>query len=300
MKRIKMAQDLEFSRIIHGLWRLNEWNMSKEEVLNLVEQCLELGITTFDHADIYGSFTCEEKFGEALKLKPSIRNKIEIITKTGIVFKSVNRPEHESHYYNTTKEHIIKSVNRSLLNFGTDYIDTLLIHRQDPFMNPEEIAEAFTELKKEGKVRYFGVSNHNIQHFKTLQSYLNEDLITNQIEASVLCYENFDNDVISFLQEKRLNPIIWSPLAGGKLFTSEDEVTVRVRNALIELSKSYNTENISEIAYAWLLAHPSNMMPIVGSSKINRIKEAVNAEKIQLSRKDWFYILDALRGHEVL
>ena len=258
-----------------------------------------MGITTFDHADIYGNFTCEEIFGEALKLNPKIREKMEIVTKTGIVFKSENRPEHDGHYYNTTFDHIVKSAERSLQNFGTDYIDVLLIHRPDPFMDPENVAKAFNQLRSEGKVNYFGVSNFTQNDFTLLQSYLDFDLVTNQIEASVLKYDNFENETIKFLQEKRINPMIWSPLAGGEIFTSQSESAIRVRNELTEIAKKHNTENISEIAYAWLLAHPAKLIPIVGSGKINRISEAVNALNIKLTRADWFSILDALAGHEV-
>lgn len=299
MERVKMSTDLEFSRIVHGLWRLNEWDISKEQLLQLIEQCLEMGITTFDHADIYGNFTCEEIFGEALKLNPKIREKMEIVTKTGIVFKSNNRPEHDGHYYNTTFDHIVKSAERSLQNFGTDYIDVLLIHRPDPFMDPEDVARAFNQLRSEGKVNYFGVSNFTQNDFTLLQSYLDFDLVTNQIEASVLKYDNFENETIKFLQEKRINPMIWSPLAGGQIFTSQSESAIRVRNVLTEIAKKHNTENISKIAYAWLLAHPAKLIPIVGSGKINRISEAVNALNIKLTRADWFAILDALVGHEV-
>ena len=299
MERIKMSTDLEFSRIVHGLWRLNEWDISKEQLLQLIEQCLEMGITTFDHADIYGNFTCEEIFGEALKLNPKIREKMEIVTKTGIVFKSNNRPEHDGHYYNTTFDHIVKSAERSLQNFGTDYIDVLLIHRPDPFMDPEDVARAFNQLRSEGKVNYFGVSNFTQNDFTLLQSYLDFDLVTNQIEASVLKYDNFENETIKFLQEKRINPMIWSTLAGGQIFTSQSESAIRVRNVLTEIAKKHNTENISKIAYAWLLAHPAKLIPIVGSGKINRISEAVNALNIKLTRADWFAILDALVGHEV-
>ena len=299
MERIKMSTDLEFSRIVHGLWRLNEWDISKEQLLQLIEQCLEMGITTFDHADIYGNFTCEEIFGEALKLNPKIREKMEIVTKTGIVFKSNNRPEHDGHYYNTTFDHIVKSAERSLQNFGTDYIDVLLIHRPDPFMDPEDVARAFNQLRSEGKVNYFGVSNFTQNDFTLLQSYLDFDLVTNQIEASVLKYDNFENETIKFLQEKRINPMIWSPLAGGQIFTSQSESAIRVRNVLTEIAKKHSTESISKIAYAWLLAHPAKLIPIVGSGKINRISEAVNALNIKLTRADWFAILDALVGHEV-
>ncbi|HZG70754.1 MAG TPA: aldo/keto reductase, partial [Chondromyces sp.] len=151
MQRIQLTEDLSFSRLIHGLWRLADWDYTKEETLDLIDYCIEKGITTFDHADIYGGYTCEELFGEALALKPSIRDHIQIVTKTGIKLVSQNRPSHTIKHYDTSKEHIIQSVHNSLKNLRTDYIDVLLIHRPDPFMNPAEVAEAFSQLKQEGK-----------------------------------------------------------------------------------------------------------------------------------------------------
>lgn len=223
MERVKLASDLSFSRIIHGYWRLADWKKSKEETLSIIEYCLELGITTFDHADIYGSYTCEALFGEALALKPSLREKMEIVTKCGIVLPSPNRPEHLSHHYNTSKEHIIRSVDQSLKNFQTDYIDVLLIHRPDPFMDPEQTAEAFAELKKAGKVRYFGVSNFKDHQFEMLESYLEEKLITNQLELSAYHLENFEDGTLNFCLKKRIPPMAWSPLGGGAIFSSQEK-----------------------------------------------------------------------------
>jgi predicted oxidoreductase len=169
MQRIQMTEDLSFSRIIHGLWRLADWDQPKEDTLSLIQHNIESGITTFDHADIYGSYTCEALFGEALSLQPSLREKMEIVTKCGIVLPSDNRPQHKTHHYNTSKKHILASVENSLQHLKTDYIDLLLIHRPDPFMNGEEVAEAFSQLKEEGKVRHFGVSNFKDHQWNMLQ-----------------------------------------------------------------------------------------------------------------------------------
>lgn len=218
MQRIQMTEDLSFSRIIHGLWRLADWNQSKEDTLSLIQYNIENGITTFDHADIYGSYTCEALFGEALNLQPSTREKMEIVTKCGIVLPSDNRPEHKTHHYNTSKKHILTSVENSLQNLKTDYIDLLLVHRPDPFMNGEEVAEAFTQLKDEGKVRHFGVSNFKNHQWNMLQSYLPFPLITNQIELSAYNLENFEDGTLNLCQEKRVAPMAWSPLAGGAIF----------------------------------------------------------------------------------
>lgn len=202
MERIQMANNLEFSRIIQGFWRLAEWNMPKQELLSFIENCMEMGITTFDHADIYGGYTCESLFGEALQLQPSLRDNMQIVTKCGIAPPSPKFPKRYVAHYNTSTKHIVKSVEQSLQNLHTDYIDLLLIHRPDPFMDPSEAAEAFTRLKQEGKVRHFGVSNFLPSQFNMLSSYLDFPLITNQIEVSAMQLEHFEKGTINLCQEK--------------------------------------------------------------------------------------------------
>ncbi|MHA7136300.1 aldo/keto reductase [Rossellomorea arthrocnemi] len=299
MQRIQMTEDLSFSRIIHGLWRLADWNQSKEDTLSLIQHNIENGITTFDHADIYGSYTCEALFGEALNLQPSLRAKMEIVTKCGIVLPSDNRPEHKTHHYNTSQKHILASVENSLQNLKTDYIDLLLIHRPDPFMNGEEVAEAFTQLKEEGKVRHFGVSNFNDHQWNMLQSYLPFPLITNQIELSAYNLENFEDGTLNLCQEKRVAPMAWSPLAGGAIFRGEDEKAVRLQHTLKKVQEETGAKGIDEVLYAWLLNHPANIMPIVGSGKKERIQHAIDSMSITLNHDQWFEILQTSMGHDV-
>lgn len=299
MQRIQMTEDLSFSRIIHGLWRLADWNQSKEDTLSLILHNIENGITTFDHADIYGSYTCEALFGEALNLQPSIREKMEIVTKCGIVLPSDNRPEHKTHHYNTSKQHILASVENSLQNLKTDYIDLLLIHRPDPFMNGEEVAEAFTQLKEEGKVRHFGVSNFKDHQWNMLQSYLPFPLITNQIELSAYNLENFEDGTLNLCQEKRVAPMAWSPLAGGAIFRGEDEKAIRLQHALNKIQEETGAKGIDEVLYAWLLNHPAKIMPIVGSGKKERIQHAIDSLSISLNHDQWFEILQTSMGHDV-
>lgn len=299
MDSVKLRDDLEFSRIVHGYWRLMDWNLSNEELVKLIEEAYEQGITTVDHADIYGSFCCEEKFGEALKSKKGLREKLQIVTKCGIKFPSVNRPENRSHCYDTSKEHIIKSAERSLKNFNTDYLDLLLIHRVDALLNPEEVAEAFTKLKNEGKVRYFGVSNFLPAQFNMLNSYLDDKLVTNQVEISPLCLDAFEDGTLDLMLEKRVNPMAWSPLAGGRLFNGNDERALRVQKVLNKIKEEVSAKDIDEVAYAWLLMHPSKIMPIVGSGKIDRIKAAIRATEIKLTRDQWFEIYVASRGVDI-
>ncbi|WP_079477717.1 aldo/keto reductase [Halobacillus salinus] len=299
MQRIEMTSDLSFSRLVHGLWRLDDWNQSKEDTLALIEHNLERGITTFDHADIYGSYTCEGLFGEALNLKPSLREEMELVTKCGIVLPSEQRPQHKTHHYNTSKEHIIKSVENSLQNLQTDYIDTLLIHRPDPFMNGAEVAEAFTKLKEEGKVRYFGVSNFKDHQWNMLQSFLPFDLITNQLELSAYNLENFEDGTLNLCQEKRVAPMAWSPLAGGDVFHSDSEKAVRLRDTLTKVQQEVGAKGLDQVLYAWLLNHPANIMPIIGSGKTKRIDAAIDALDIKLDHDQWFEVLQSSMGHDV-
>lgn len=299
MQRVELSEDLSFSRIIHGLWRLSEWDMSNEEVLLLIEDCLKAGITTFDHADIYGNYTCEKKFGDALALKPELRKEMEIVTKCGIKLVSNNRPQHSIKSYDTSKEHIIASVNQSLRNLQTDYIDVLLIHRPDPFMDPAKVAEAFTQLKIEGKVRQFGVSNFKRSQYKMLQSYLDFPLITNQIELSAYHLENFEDGTLDLCQEERITPMAWSPLAGGSIFSSNDQRAKNLRDTLERVAGEIGAQGIDEVLYAWLLSHPANIMPIVGSGKMNRIESAIRSLDLTLSRDQWFEILQVSMDHEI-
>lgn len=299
MEKVQLAEDLSFSRIIHGLWRLTEWNMNSEETLKLIEECMDLGITTFDHADIYGDYTCEALFGNALKLKPSLRDSMQIVTKCGIKLLSSKFPEHQIQHYDTSKEHILKSVNQSLVNLNTDYIDVLLIHRPDPIMDPQMVAEAFRQLKAEGKVRHFGVSNFTPSQFNMLSSYLDFPLITNQVEISAMYMETFKDGTIEQCLEKRIAPMAWSPLAGGRIFSSSDDKAVRIRQALEEVGNELGINGIDQLMYAWLLNHPAKIMPIVGSGNLKRIQQAVDALSIKMTRQQWFKIWVASNGHGV-
>lgn len=299
MQRVQLTKDLSFSRIIHGLWRLSDWNMSNEQVVKLIEDCLDAGITTFDHADIYGDYTCEKKFGDALALKPALRKQMEIVTKCGIKLVSDNRPGHSIKSYDTSKEHILASVNQSLKNFQTNYIDVLLIHRPDPFMDPSQVAEAFTQLKQEGKVLYFGVSNFKRSQFKLLQSYLDFPLITNQIELSAYYLENFEDGTLDLCQEEKISPMAWSPLAGGEIFNSKDERAKHLRSKLELIAGDIGAQGIDEVLFAWLLSHPANIMPIVGSGNFERIESAIRALDLTLTRDQWFDILQVAMGREI-
>ncbi|USK76759.1 aldo/keto reductase [Peribacillus frigoritolerans] len=299
MQRVDLTEDLSLSRIVHGMWRLADWRFSAEDILSLIEHGMDQGVTTYDHADIYGSYTCEAIFGNALSLKPSLRDKMEIVTKCGIVLQSENRPSHKSHHYDTSKTHIIKSVEQSLMNLKTDYIDLLLIHRPDPLMDPAETAKAFNQLKESGKVRNFGVSNFKKPQWDMLQSYLDYPLVTNQLELSAYNLENFEDGTLNLCQEKGVAPMAWSPLAGGSIFEESNEKAVRLRKTLETVKEEIGANGIDEVMYAWLLRHPAKIIPIVGSGKKERLDSAIDSLNLSMEKEQWFNILTSSMGHDI-
>lgn len=288
-----------FSRLVHGLWRLAEWGITTDETINIITGCVGLGITTFDHADIYGDYACEGIFGEALAKSGISRDKVELITKCGIKLVSPNRPTHTSKHYDTSRDHIVESVENSLKNLRTEYVDLLLIHRPDPLMDADEVAEAFTQLKQSGKVLYFGVSNSEVGQFELLQSRLDVALVTNQIEYSVMNMDAQANGVLDMCQRLRISPLAWSPLAGGRLFTNDSPKAHRLRSTLEEIAEELGAPSVQQVALAWILKHPCRIVPILGTGKMERIEQAVEAERLDLSRAQWFKIWSASTGTEV-
>ena len=279
----------EFSRIVTGVWRWE--NLSEPETQRMIETSLDLGITTIDHADIYGDHTVEEKFGKILLRQPSLRSKMELVTKCGIKFPSSRRPANKSHIYDTSARHIIWSAENSLKLLNTDYLDLLLIHRPDPLSDPAEIAEAFEALKKDGKVLHFGVSNFSGPQFHLLLKFVSAPLVTNQIELSVKYTEPFFNGDVDVLMEFNASPMAWSPMAGGKLFEENTEFN-RIA--------SENDMTVSQLALSWLLLHPSGIFPVVGTTKTERLREmAAVMEKPLMDKDTWFAVLKASRGYDI-
>ncbi len=299
MNKIKLAEVLELSRIVSGHWRLAEWKLSAKELASLTEQTIETGITTFDHADIYGNYSCEKLFGDALRLQPGLRQRIQLVTKLGIKLVSDKFPERKEKIYDYSYNHIVSSVENSLKNLDTDYIELLLLHRPAPFFNPEEVAKAFSDLKKSGKVLHFGVSNFTPTQFSMLNAYTVEPLVTNQVEISAYCLEHFENGNIDFFLKENIQPMAWSPLAGGKILNQQDEKGQRILKALQEVADDLGGQQIDALAYSWLLNHPVKIIPIIGTSKIERIKNSVKALSIKLSLEQWFKIYNASTGKKL-
>ncbi|RDL45251.1 oxidoreductase [Marinomonas piezotolerans] len=287
----------EGSRIAQGYWRLSEWGMSDQELLGFIEQCIAAGITTVDHADIYGDYECESLFGRALKLKPSLRDELQIITKCGIKLPSNNRPDIATHRYDHSTQHILQSVDQSLQNLNVEHIELLLLHRPSPLMDADHVAEAFEHLYTVGKVRHFGVSNFTPQQFDLLQSRLEMPLIVNQVELSPLELKHFNDGTLEHAQQHAVTPMAWSPFAGGDLFKLSG-ISPTLHQALTTIAEAHDA-SIDQIALAWLLHHPSGIAPVLGSGKIERVQSAQKALELNLSDDEWFTIWVASQGHPV-
>ena len=291
-------QGPSLSPLVSGMMRLHDWDMSIADRVEFVEFCIEHGITSFDHADIYGGYQNEALFGEILKERPELRESIELISKCGICLTTENRPENRIKHYNTTAGYIQKSVENTLQKLNTEYLDLLLIHRPDPLMNASEVSDSLHSLIKEGKVKYVGVSNFTPSQFDLLQSKLEVPLVTNQIEHSLLHIQPIYDGTFNQAQKMEYRPMIWSPFAGGRVFHDNSEIVGRVRHTLHQLAEKYDS-SIDQIALSWILANPSKPIPILGTGNRDRIKSAVSAIKLQLERQDWFELLKAVRGHDV-
>lgn len=295
MDRINVG-GVEMSRIVYGMWRLgDDADTSTAHVQAKVEACLAQGITTMDQADIYGGYAAEEILGNALKAAPALRDQIEIVTKCDIVAPIGIHSDKRMKYYDTSAEYISTSVDSSLKLMNIDVIDLLLIHRPDPLMDHAETGACLDALVASGKVRAVGTSNFRPWDWELLQSAMSTPLATNQIEASVLCHAPFTNGDVAFHQARAQPIMAWSPLAGGTLF-GEDGAAV---HAVLERIGAAHGVGADAVAVAWLLRHPAQIMPVMGTNNLNRIKGLSGAVKVTLDRQDWYEIYTAALGHEV-
>lgn len=283
---------------IAGCMRWGVWGagFTTEQYLQMVESCLQYGIHAFDHADIYGDYTTEKEFGKALKENLSLRQHLQLITKCGIQMMTPNKPNHSIKSYNTSKDHIILSVENSLQNFGTDYLDVLLIHRPDPLQDPAEIAEAVEQLKQQGKILAFGVSNYLPYQTDLLSAYTLVEY--NQLEISIVHLAALSDGSLENCMKHKITPMAWAPLGGG-IFTDDSHPRFRsITLTATELAEKYNT-GLNEILLAWLHTHPSGILPVIGTTKIERLLQAKTAASIKLEREDWFKLLMASTGEDV-
>lgn len=284
------------SPVVAGLWQMHTWGHDVAARVRWIEQVLELGITSFDHADIYGGYRVEALFGEALAAAPGLRARLQIVTKCGIWLAHPSQPGVALNHYDSSALHIRASVQASLRALRTDHVDLLLIHRPDALTHPDEVAEAFTRLREAGEVRAFGVSNHSAAQFAALHRRV--ALATNQIECSPLQMKALADGTLDQAADLGLPPMIWSPLARGRLFTADDEQARRVRGVLQTLAAQHGC-SMATLALAWVLRHPSRPVPITGSGRIEALAEAMAATRLTLTRPDWTAVWRASMGHDV-
>ncbi|RZW11807.1 MAG: oxidoreductase [Rhodobacteraceae bacterium] len=297
MERVDLPGGVSLSRIVYGMWRIgDDPDTSTAHVRAKIDACLAQGITTIDQADIYGGYTAEGILGKALKENKGLRDQLEIVTKCDIVAPAGRYADARVKHYDTSPEHIARSIDNSLSDMGIDHIDLLLIHRPDPLMDHHATGRALDQAVASGRVRAVGVSNFRPWDWSLLQSAMDTPLATNQIEISLSAHEGMVNGDIAFLQERGIRPMAWSPLGGGALMDGSAVETLRGKMAEIAAS---NEVDEAAVAVAWLLAHPSGILPVMGTNTISRIETLSDALKVEMDRETWFDLYSAALGREV-
>ncbi|MGZ5209522.1 MAG: aldo/keto reductase [Kaistella sp.] len=286
---------MDFSPIIIGTMRWGIWgaNHSVKETQRLIETSVTEGLFTFDHADIYGNYTTEKLFGDAFSEMNINREEVQFISKCGIEMPCSNR-NYKIKSYNYSREHILKSVDQSLENLQTEYLDLLLLHRPSPLMNPEEIAASFDLLREQKKVRHFGVSNFSPSQYDLINDSF--PLVTNQVEISINKTDAFYDGTLDQMMLKKLKPMAWSVM--GNYFSLKSEQNIRLKDIIEELCTKYEAQE-NQILLAFLLAHPAKILPVVGTSRSETIREFSESLAIKMQREDWFKLLQASEGKEV-
>ncbi len=285
----------QYSRIIAGCMSWGHWGkeFSTEEMIAQLHLTIEAGISTFDHADIYGDYTTEARFGKAFAQSGVERESIQIISKCGIQYVGNTRDNRIKHY-DYSKDYIVWSVEKSLKDLQTDYLDLLLLHRPSPLMQADEVAAAISQLKEEGKIIDFGVSNFTPSQIDLINSQ--SKISANQIEFSLTQHTTMHNGSLDHMTLHGITPMCWSPL--GSVFREENDATSRIKGTLEELCKKYDATE-DQLLLAWILKHPSGIHPVIGTTNKERISNAVKAADIDLELQDWFALLVACQGHKV-
>jgi len=285
----------KISPAVYGFYRWGNSDLTLQKMDSIVSLCLELGINTFDHADIYGGYECEELFGQVLKSKSVKREDIVLFTKCGINLPHPSRPEIRVKYYDTSREHILKSLDNSLRNLRTDYIDIFLLNQLDPLSDLDETARTLQKLRESGKVKNIGVVNFSVFQHQLLSSYLRVPIVTNHIELNLLNTSAFDNGQIDYMKQKYMRPLAMAPLGEGKIANSIEKKPLLIRRKLEELSLKYNA-NIESIAVAWIVK--LGALPLIGTTNEQRIRNIVSAFDVDLDRQDWYDLYDASREED--
>lgn len=296
VERIALSDEVSLSQIVLGLWRLTDYgDSSPAAIQERIEAALEQGVTTLDQADIYGGYMSEEVLGKAFRAAPGLRDKLEIITKCDIVAPVGRYADKSVKYYDTSRAHILSSAEHSLSLMGIEQIDLLLIHRPDPLMDHFETGGALDELVASGKVRSVGVSNFKPWDVELLQSAMKNPLLTNQVEISLMHSQAMTNGDLAFHQKNGTPVMAWSPLGGGALFSEASE---GLRKRLTNIGEAQNID-ASAVAIAWLLAHPAQIVPVLGTNTLDRIRKIGDAARVKIDRETWFELYTLALGHEV-
>ncbi len=300
MKRIKLAtHGPEFSRMVYGTWRLLEPRSTSQEINRRLHACVDLGITTIDTAEIYGQYEVEQQLGEALALSPGLRDQLEIVTKAGIYVPCSHHPERRTAHYNATGPRLIKSLEKSLRLLGTDHVELFLVHRPDWLTRADDTAAGLNELVRTGMIRAAGVSNYSASQFDLLNSRMEQPLVTNQIEFHLLHPEPIDDGTLHQCEKLGVHPMAWSPLAGGRIFDPTDPAAVRLAAAAKNMSARYNEAPLEQLAYSWILAHPSQPLSVIGTNNLERLQSAAQADAIVMEREDWYALWEAAQGRQI-
>ena len=287
---------VELSPIVAGVMNWGVWdkNLNTNEFTHLINLFIENGITTFDHADIYGGYTTEASFGKALTESKIDRKKIQLITKCGIQYTSENRPNNSIKHYEYSKDYIIWSAENSLKNLQTDYLDVFLLHRPSPLMQADEIAEAVSKLKADGKILSFGVSNFT--PFQTELLRQKTEISFNQVQFSATHYEAMLDGSFDYMQVHNIKPMAWNPL--GTVFRENTDQTFRLRQLLAKLVEKYHIGS-DIILLAWIMQHPAGISPVAGTVNSGRIQQLMKAKSLVLDKQDWFAIWTESMGNRV-
>ena len=287
---------IQLSPIIAGVmnWGIWDKNLNTKEFTHLINLFVENGISTFDHADIYGGYTTEAAFGKALSESKIDRKKIQLITKCGIQYNSENRPNNWIKHYEYSKDYIIWSAENSLKNLQTDYLDVLLLHRPSPLMQSDEIAEAVSKLKTDGKILSFGVSNFTSSQTELLRQ--KTEISFNQVQFSATHHEAMLDGSFDYMQIHNIKPMAWNPL--GTVFRENTDQTFRLRQLLAKLVEKYHVGS-DIILLAWIMQHPAGISPVAGTVNSGRIQQLMKAKSLILDKQDWFAIWTESMGNKV-
>jgi predicted oxidoreductase len=300
MTRTKLsAAGPECSRIIYGTWRVLDTKPTAQELNRRLHACVELGITTIDTAEIYGGYEVEKALGEALALSPGLRDTLEIVTKAGIYVPNAYHPERRTAHYNATGPRLVKSLEKSLRWLGTDHVDLFLVHRPDWLTRADDTAAGLNALVRDGKIRTAGVSNYTASQYDLLDALMEQPLATNQIEFHLLHMDPILDGTLHQCEKRGVLPMAWSPLAGGRLFDASNPAAQRLAAAAASMAPRYGGATLEQLAYAWILAHPSRPVVVIGTNKLERIASAAQVDAIVLEREDWYALWEAAQGCQI-